>query len=296
MAPDILDQSILELVNANCTHLEEAILADVVFYHGGIYPEYFRAFRNFIEEVKQKSKRKEDAIAVVLRTAGGSAETTERMVGVLRHHYKEVFFIVPDIAYSAGTIFCLSGDKIFMDYASTLGPVDPQVPLPTESQGYVPAMGYLDKVEEITGKGQLAEADVVLLKSLDLGQLALYEQARDLSIDLLKDWLVKYKFRNWTEHRTNENKKGQPVTDQEKEERAEQIATELANHKKWKSHGRSLNVEKLTSLRIEIDDYSQKDSLSHAIRAYNDRLTGYIDRLNYRFYLHSRHVPTSGSQ
>ena len=46
---------------------------------------------------------------------------------------------------SAGTILCMSGDKIFMDYASILGPIDPQVPTP-DTGDYVPALGYLDKV------------------------------------------------------------------------------------------------------------------------------------------------------
>ena len=36
-------------------------------------------------------------------------------------------FIVPEYAYSAGTIFCMSGDNIYMDYYSVLGPIDPTV-------------------------------------------------------------------------------------------------------------------------------------------------------------------------
>lgn len=34
---------------------------------------------------------------------------------------------MPNFAYSAGTIFCMSGDNIYMNYYSALGPVDPQV-------------------------------------------------------------------------------------------------------------------------------------------------------------------------
>lgn len=128
----------------------------------------------------------------------------------------------------------------------------------------MPALGYLDKVNEITNKGQLAPADVVMLKSLDLAKLALFEQARDLSIDLLKKWLVEYKFRNWTNHRTTNV--GAPVTDAEKADRAEQIARDLADHRRWRSHGRSLDVAKLTQLRIEIDDYSDQKVLRDAIR------------------------------
>ncbi|MCF6314928.1 MAG: hypothetical protein L3J30_01270 [Marinosulfonomonas sp.] len=288
MTPDHFDRSINEIIDARCKKLEDILKSDVIFYHGSIYPQFFRSFRDFVEQVTEKSERTEKAISIILRTSGGSAETTERMVGVLRKHYDTVNFIVPDIAMSAGTIFCMSGDKIYMDYASTLGPIDPQVPTP-DTGDYVPALGYLDKVKEITNKGNLAPADVVLLRSLDLAKLALFEQARDLSIDLLKKWLVEFKFKNWTEHRSRNP--GTPVTDEEKAERAEQIARDLADHKKWRSHGRNLDISKLTDLRIEIDDYSDNIELRNAIRSYNDPLTGFVDRNRIDFVLHSHHIP-----
>lgn len=287
MTPDYFDSSIFDVIAARAKTLEDKLKSDVIFYNGSIYPQYFRYFRDFVEEVKRKSQRVDGAISIVLRTGGGSAETTERMVGVLRKHYQQVNLVVPDIAMSAGTIFCMAGDKIYMDYASSLGPIDPQVPTP-DTGDYVPALGYLDKVEELTQKGQLAPADVIMLKSLDLAKLALFEQGRDLSIDLLKKWLVQYKFKDWAFHRTTNV--GQPVTVAEKEARAEEIAKELANHKRWRSHGRNLDIEKLRSLRIEIDDYSNDVDLTSAIRGYNDPLTGYVDRMSLAFYLHSHHV------
>lgn len=178
----------------------------------------------------------------------------------------------------------MSGDKIFMDYASSLGPIDPQVMAPDNS-GWIPALGYLDKVKEITTKTDLSPADVVFLRSLDLAKLALYEQARDLSIDLLKEWLVRYKFKDWNKHRTT--KPGTPVTGKQKAARAAEIAEALANHRKWFSHGRSLNVDKLKELRIEIDDYSDNDALGDKIRGYSDMLSAYNDRMSRTFHLHS---------
>ena len=62
---------------------------------------------------------------VFLNTPGGNAEIVEKLVEIIRFHYKELYFVVPDEAMSAGTIFCLAGDKIFMDYSSSLGPIDP---------------------------------------------------------------------------------------------------------------------------------------------------------------------------
>lgn len=237
-----LDQSILALINNCAETLEDALGADVIFYSGVIHPAYFRMFRNFVETVHDKSNRTDDAIAVVLRTGGGSAETVERMVDVLRHHYRSVYFVVPDIAMSAGTILCMSGDKIYMDYASALGPIDPQIMSPDGST-YIPAMGYLDKVEELTAKGQLQPGDVVLLNGIDLGKLALFEQARNLSVDLLQRWLVQFKFKEWNLHRTNDP--GTIVTEEQKAERAREVASQLSDHKLWRSHGRALNIARL---------------------------------------------------
>lgn len=287
MVPDLFDKSVFDIVNNCARELEDALKADVVFYHGSIYPSHFRSFRDYIEKVKETSDRTENAIAMFLRTAGGLAETTERIVAVLRKHYGSVYFVVPDFAMSAGTILCMSGDKIYMDYASSLGPIDPQVPAP-DTGDYIPALGYLDKVKEITEKGDLAPADVVLLKSLDLAKLALFEQARDLSRDLLKEWLVKYKFKNWTHHRTNNV--GAEVTPDEREERAEEIAVALGDHKRWRSHGRNLDTIKLEQLRIEIDDYSDDEKLRNLIRQYNDSLTGFIDRMGFGFFLHNHRI------
>lgn len=287
MNPADLDHAILTHVNAKAKSLEDALNSDVICYFGQIHPQITRPFRNFVEEVKESSERNENTLTIVLRSPGGSAETAERMVSVVRHHYETVNFIVPDYAMSAGTIFCMSGDKIYMDYSSALGPIDPQV-LTSDGSGYVAALGYLDKVNEITAKPILSPADVVFLRSMDLGKLALYEQAKNLSISLLKKWLVAYKFKDWTEHRTTNP--GAPVTIEEKEARAEEIAGALSDNRRWHMHGRALGIERLLELRLDIDDYSRNDQLRTAIREYNDLLTGYADRQNMPVYLHSHHT------
>lgn len=285
--PADLDHAILAHVNAKAKALEDALQSDVVCYFGQIHPQITRPFRNFIEEVKHASVRDENTLTIVLRSPGGSAETAERMVSVVRHHYATVNFIVPDYAMSAGTIFCMSGDRIFMDYSSALGPIDPQV-LSSDGSGYVAALGYLDKVQEITAKNVLTPADAVFLRSMDLGKLALYEQAKNLSISLLKKWLVTYKFKDWTHHRTTNA--GTEVTVAEKEARAEEIAAALSDNRRWHMHGRALGIDRLLELRLEIDDYSNDNALRVAIREYNDLLTGYADRQNMPVYLHSHHT------
>jgi hypothetical protein len=268
--------------------LEGHLQADGMFFYGPIYPGVEKRFRDFLERLKAEPPNR-DRLVIFLNTSGGSAETVETLVEIIRFNYSEVLFVVPDYAMSAGTIFCMSGDRILMDYSSSLGPIDPQV---HNGRDWVPALGYLDQVEQMIQKsiaGQLSDAELIMLQSQDLAMLSRYEQAKNLTITLLKKWLVEYKFRNWTTHHASSAKRGQPVTEPEKQERAEEIARMLADNKLWHSHGRRIGIGTLQNvLRLKIDDYSADVELRNQIRSYNDFLIEFIIRENHPSFLHSR--------
>ena len=284
----IFDATVKELLNGKLRQLEAKFEGDVVFYLGEIQPGLLRIFRDVIEDLK-KEKRIKDRLVIVLNTSGGSAEVAEKMVDIIRAKYKEVYFVVPDFAMSAGTVFCMSGDKIYMDYSSSLGPIDPQV---WNGKQWVPAMGYLNKVEEFLEKersGRLTRAEFLILQSQDLAMLSQCEQAKALTITLLKKWLVEYKFKDWNEHRTDSAKIGQPVTGVEKEERAAEIADLLGDNRTWHSHGRMIGIDTLRKdLKLQIEDFATDSSLHALIRSYNDLLTEYIAKSEYPSFLHSR--------
>jgi hypothetical protein len=172
-----------------------------------------------------------------------------------------------------------------MDYSSSLGPIDPQV---FNGNNWVPALGYLDKVEELIKKsenGTLTEAEFLILQKVDLAELRSFEMAKNLTISLLKEWLVKFKFKNWETHKSN----GEKVTELEKEKRAEEIAKLLGNNSLWHSHGRSIGINTLKNiLKLQIDDYSDQTELSTKIRSYNDLICEYIIRHGAKAFLHSR--------
>lgn len=279
----IFDSTLHDILNDRLAKLETQFNADVIFYYGPIADSLEKPFRDFIEDLKSDAV-KHNTLCIILNTPGGSAETVEKLVKITRHHYQEVYFIVPDSAYSAGTIFCMSGDKIYMDYSSSLGPIDPQV---FNGKNWVPALGYLDKVEEMINKsaaGNLTQAELIMLREQDLAMLRRHEQARDLTVALLKEWLVKYKFKNWNNH-----KDGTPVTPAQKEDRAKEIAKDLGDNKLWHSHGRSIGVAALTHiLKLKIEDYSADMTLKPLIREYNDLICQYILRNGAEVFLHSR--------
>ena len=158
-----IEDSLKQLLNGKLSALETYLDADVLVYSGDLGPLPPNIFTKIIEELKN-DPTKHNRLFVILTTRGGSAETVERYVNILRHHYVEINFIVPDYAYSAGTIFCMSGDSIYMDYSSVLGPIDPQVL--NKDKKYVAALGYLDKVNEFIAKaaaGKLTNAELIWL-------------------------------------------------------------------------------------------------------------------------------------
>lgn len=287
-----IDQHVWSALNYYGSQLENHFSSDVIGYNGAIHPTFIPHFRDSIETLRDKKPRQTEhqfpnRIVIVLATFGGVAETVEKMVEIIRHHYTEVFFVVPNEAMSAGTIWCMSGDKIFMDYASSLGPIDPQVP--SQDGKLVPALGYIDKVNEFIDKSTrqgLSNAELMMLRGLDLANLRRYEQARDLSVSLLKQWLVKYKFKDWVKHRTQNP--GAEVTEEEKIKRAEEIAKDLSDNNLWHSHGRMIGIQTLREkLRLEIEDYSHIDALRTNARIYSSLLIDYAVKQELPMLLHN---------
>lgn len=287
------DATIKDVLTKRLIDLEKHFESDVIFFYGQIQPGMEKFFRNFIEELKEEKQKENETkarLVVFLNTPGGSAETVEKLVEIIRFHYEEVYFVVPDAAMSAGTIFCMSGDKIFMDYSSSLGPIDPQV---FNGNVFVPALGYLDQVEKLLKKakeGTLTQAEFLILQSQDLAMLNQFEQAKNLTITLLKKWLVEYKFKDWKKHQTNPKKKGKPVTLNEKKKRATKIASDLGNNKTWHSHGRMISATTLQEVvRLKIEDYSKNETLRDLIRSYNDSMTEFIAQIERPFFFHNKY-------
>lgn len=278
-----IDDTLKQLLQTKLIALEQFLDADVLVYYGNLAPVSANLFAKLIEDLKADATKR-DKLYIILTTLGGSAEIVERYVNILRYHYKEVNFIVPDYAYSAGTIFCMSGDSILMDYISVLGPIDPQVP--NKDNKYVAALGYLDKINEFIAKAAnntLTKAELIWLKDLDLGEIRSFEQARDLTTDLLKKWLVKYKFKNWTHHSNNTC-----VTEEDKQQRAIEIAQELSDNNKWKSHGKGISIAELSDLKLKIEDYSKEDDLRALIRDYYNTMDEYVRMKSISLFIQNR--------
>ena len=280
-----INDNIKLLLKQRLNELEQYLEADVLAFYGPIVDGTENQFLQIIEQLVDDQNKK-DKLYIILTTNGGSAISVERHVNIIRKHYNEVNFIVPDRAYSAGTIFCMSGNNILMDYYSVLGPIDPQVQ--NKEGKFVPALGYLDKVNELVLKAQnktLTQAEFIILKEMDLAELRGFEQAKELTIDLLQKWLFKYKFSDWKKHSDNSS----PVTNEEKEKRAKEIADKLSDNNLWKSHGRPINIETLENeLQLKIQDFGKDKQLTSLIRNHHSLVTDYINHNQIDIYVQTR--------
>jgi len=210
---NIIEQQLSERAEA----VEKAADADVLTFIGPIYQPVGDAIKDAVEAIRKHRP----GLMVIIETPGGYIDVAERIAMIFRHHYRRVEFLVPSYAMSAGTVLVMSGDAIWMDYASLLGPIDPQV---ERNNQLVPALGYLEQYKRLVEKsaaGTLTTAELMyLVQNFDAAELYRYEQERELSIALLEEWLVKYKFKNWKVTETSKTK----VTTQRRKDRAREIA------------------------------------------------------------------------
>ena len=281
-----IDIETRKIMQASFDRIEQHLNSDVLVYYGTFPERVEYEVKKIIEEIPVVGQKRSTTLYVILTTAGGSLNPVKRIVDILRHHYKEVYFIVPDYAYSAGTILCASGDGIYMSYFSALGPIDPQVL--TKDNKMVSALGYLDKVQEMLEKARLntlTDAEFIILKDFDLAELRDYEQAKALATDLLTTWLPKYKFKNWETH-----KNGNKVTHDEKVKRAAEIAEALGNNNRWKSHSRPINIEELRNLKLQIDDLEDDETLYKLVTDYHDLMLDYVGKYQIQLFIQTRRI------
>ncbi len=196
-----------------------------------------------------KDKKGSAKLDVYIETPGGSGETAEEIVRCLHDNFQTVSFVITGEAKSAGTLIALSGDEIIMGETGSLGPIDAQMKI---GRSVISAYDYMEwvegKREEAEKQGRLNPFDATMVAQITPGELGSVFHSLKFAEDLVVEWLTKYKFKNWTVTKT----RGMTVTDEMKKKRAEEIAGELTNHSKWRSHGRSIKLRDLEGIGLDI--------------------------------------------
>ncbi|MDQ3045033.1 MAG: serine dehydrogenasease [Chloroflexota bacterium] len=295
--PMSADEFVVRQLDERLATVQQTFDADALCLVGGLFQGVDDLIRATVEDLRQRDgtlspDERQTRLVVILTTNGGYIETVQRIVETLRHHYGHVGFIIPNYAFSAGTVLAMSGDEIYMDYYSRLGPIDPQVL--NDRNRWVPALGYLiqwDRLLKKAADGELTLAEAqLMIEGFDQAALYQYEQARELSVTLLEEWLAKYKFKNWVRTETRKRR----VTDAKRKARAKAIAKLLSATEEWHSHGTGISMEVLRrKLNLVIDDLEDNPAQWAGIRQYDSLLSDYMTKRGHLGVLHTvgRYLP-----
>ena len=194
-----------------------------------------------------------DELDIILHSPGGSPTATEQIVSYLRDKFDHIRIFVPQSAMSAATLMCCAADKVIMGAHSSLGPIDPQMHLPTTPRGHsTAAFAVLDQFEmassDIENYSDLTVWKPILDK-IDPGTLAECNEAIELSKSLAKEWAKKYM------HQGKEDAT----------ETSEELAEFLSDRRAFKSHSRRIDRSQASNHGFEVEELEQDDTLQDLV-------------------------------
>lgn len=212
-----------------------------------------------------------DSLDILAVTPGGLAQQVSQFVNRVRSRFNNVSMILPYMAMSAGTIWALSGNEIWMDQRANIGPIDPQVM--GKDGRFIPAQAILALLKRIQEdgqenikKGQTPDwSDRLILQNMDPKELGNALSLSQYSIQLATEYLKHYKFRDWKVHGSD----GTPVTPEQIAARAAEVADRLCSHEYWKVHSHGISREVAwTELKIKIEHPEDVPGFARALRRF----------------------------
>ncbi|MEM3064477.1 MAG: serine protease [Candidatus Nitrosotenuis sp.] len=191
---------------------------------------------------------------LIIHSPGGSPEAAEAFVSYLRKKFDDIRVIIPYAAMSAATMISCSANKILMANHSYIGPIDPQMIIPTQfGLRAVPAYAILQQFDYATDDAKKDPKKLAswmpLLSQYPPGILIQCMNAIDLSEELVSKWLKNYMF------------KGK----KDATKRAKKIANELSNHDEFKTHGRHIDKEQARKIGLEVEDLEKDQELQDLV-------------------------------
>jgi len=163
-------------------------------------------------------------IHIIIHTLGGDLSAAEIICRLISKRSGKVTAIIPNYAYSAGTLISLSCDEILTSTTSVFGPVDPQLIFPASSI-----------IEAVTKSGQFAIESLFSIES---------EKAVADVKALLKD-VVKFK--------QSENESEEQI---DRDELVDKLILDLVDGKLL--HGHPIFSDRLASYKINVVDQNEK--------------------------------------
>jgi ribosomal protein S27E len=243
-------------------------------------------YEDLISVEDQLSGLTGQALDLIVESPGGSGEVAEDIVRLIRAKYNDFAVIVPGWAKSAATLIAMAAGELLMGRLSALGPIDAQLQWQGKVFSADALLEGMEKIkQEVTASGFLNKAYIPMLQNISPGELQSADNALNFAKRLVTAWLAEYKFAAWHIHSST----GEPVSPEDRKERAAAIADTLCNHKKWLVHGRSIKISDLRDMRLLVTDYSEIPELDDAIGRYHTLLQMTFDLNIYKLF----ETPTS---
>lgn len=192
---------------------------------------------------------------LIVHSPGGSPDAAEALVHYLRSKFSDIRIIIPQAAMSAATMLACAGNRIVMGKHSSLGPIDPQFLLATPGGTMAhPAQAILDQFDLAKDEckdPQLLGAWMPILPQYGPSLLLQCINALDLAENLVAEWL-----RTWMLAPQGKTKAAK---------KARAIARKLADHSKFKSHGRPIHRDAARDIGLIVDDLEVDQALQDLV-------------------------------
>ena len=186
---------------------------------------------------------------LILHTPGGEMVATESLVDYLRSMFgTDIRAIVPQLAMSGGTMIACACKEIFMGKQSSLGPIDPHY-------GGIPAHGIVEEfkrakkeISEDTSSSSIAVWQPIIAK-YNPTLVGECEKAIDWSNEMTREWL----------------QTGMFASEQNSDDKINNILKELGDHALTKSHARHLSIERCREMGLKVSALEEDDRLQDAV-------------------------------
>lgn len=205
----------------------------------------------FQEMIYDCVKSERESIDLLLQSGGGDIDFAEKIVTLIRRQIRSIRVIVAERAKSAATLIALASDEIVMSDTSELGPIDPQIVIPTLTGPMMyPAQSLLDGLRRIIDETQQAGAlnpvYYPMLSNLDPALIDFCVKAIERSKQFARNWLEQY------------------MCQQDPNE-AEQIASQLCDARRYASHGAVIDWKEAEAIGLKVRYVRPTDQLWEAV-------------------------------
>lgn len=184
---------------------------------------------------------------LLLHTPGGNVAATESLVHYLRAMFgTDTRVIVPQLAMSPGTMIALSAKAVVMGKHSSLGPIDPQI---MGMPAHALVAEFTNAAEEIRKDPSAIPVWQPILAKYPPTLIGESQKAIVWAEQMVREWLATGMF----------------AGEDDAEEKAAAVVSELASHELTLSHDRHIPAEKAKEIGISVETLESDDDLQEAV-------------------------------